>query len=121
MSLVVSEAQGGTKVKTNKGDCNLFKADFQGSENGRCAYTGKRIYTGFSCDKCGDIDPNRDYSIVFLRNGVEKIRMLRVCRGDEIAEELREYRKEYPDETITAVPESTLDEDFIRRFGIGIH
>ena len=120
MSFALLGTQREVKVKT-RGDCNLFEADFPGSENGMCAYTEGRIYTGFSCTRCGDIDSNRDYSIVFFENGVERTRILRVCRGEEIPQRLRGYRKKYPTETIAAVPESTLDEDFIERFGIGIH
>lgn len=67
------------------------------------------------------LNPIRDYSIVFFGNGRETGRIVRACKGSRLPQELRTYRKDNPHKVITAVPESTLDEDFIKEHGIGIH
>lgn len=72
-------------------------------------------------DDEGTLDDLRPYDIVFLVDGIEKSRIPCYCNGKEVPRELRRLRTENPNMVVTAVPNLTADEEFIEKYGIGIH
>jgi len=67
------------------------------------------------------LDELRDYDFVFYIGGKEVIRTICNCPAKEVPRKLRELREEETSgRAVTAVPNLTFSEEFIKEHGFGV-
>lgn len=76
-----------------------------------------------SPDGLKPIDPNKGYQFLFIdkTSGMQNIIMGYECKGSQLPKKLREFREEFPSHSVTAYPVKSMDEEFIDKYGIGLH